>query len=163
MLHAAKCCTDDGGAISGRQHRFIRDLFDYGLRVFFEARGAYTFAHAETVEAAWQLPRGRAAARLRRALVRPRAARLAGRRRARADRQGTRRARAGRPAVICEEFRDHDRLAVQCFWTYFLIGVDACVSRLREVSWYQDVLAVLGFRDITVLPGAFDLIVTTRG
>ena len=38
--------------------------------------------------------------------------------------------------VICEEFRTRDRLAVQLFWTYFLIGVDACVSRLREVEWY---------------------------
>jgi DNA-binding response OmpR family regulator len=33
---------------------FIRDVFDYGMRAFFEARGAYTLDHAETVEAAWQ-------------------------------------------------------------------------------------------------------------
>lgn len=33
---------------------FIRDLFDYGMRVFFEARGPYSLEHAETVEAAWQ-------------------------------------------------------------------------------------------------------------
>jgi SAM-dependent methyltransferase len=64
--------------------------------------------------------------------------------------------------IICEEFRDHDRLAVQFFWTYFLIGADACVSRLREVSWYTDALAALGFRDVVLLPGAFDLVVATR-
>lgn len=64
--------------------------------------------------------------------------------------------------IICEEFRDHDRLAVQFFWTYFLIGADACVSRLREVDWYTDALAALGFRDVVVLPGAFDLVVATR-
>jgi DNA-binding response OmpR family regulator len=33
---------------------FIRDIFEYGMRVFFEARGAYSLDHAETVEAAWQ-------------------------------------------------------------------------------------------------------------
>lgn len=33
---------------------FIRDVFEYGLRVFFQARGAYTVAHADTVEVAWQ-------------------------------------------------------------------------------------------------------------
>lgn len=32
---------------------FIRDVFDYGLRVFFAARGAYTVEHAESVESAW--------------------------------------------------------------------------------------------------------------
>lgn len=32
---------------------FIRDVFDYGLRAFFEARGAYTVDHATTVEDAW--------------------------------------------------------------------------------------------------------------
>ncbi len=36
-------------------NEFIRDVFDYGLRVFFEARGAYTIDHAATVEAAWEL------------------------------------------------------------------------------------------------------------
>jgi hypothetical protein len=64
--------------------------------------------------------------------------------------------------VICEEFRDRDRLAVQFFWTYFLIGVDACVSRLREVEWYQTALAALDFDDFEVIPGPFDLIVATR-
>jgi DNA-binding response OmpR family regulator len=33
---------------------FIRDVFDYGLRVFFAARGAYTVDHADSVDAAWQ-------------------------------------------------------------------------------------------------------------
>jgi demethylspheroidene O-methyltransferase len=64
--------------------------------------------------------------------------------------------------VICEEFRTHDRLAIQFFWTYFLIGVDACTSRLREVEWYTEALAKLGFVDIQVIPGAFDVVVATR-
>lgn len=33
---------------------FIRDIFEYGLRVFFAARGAYTVDHAESAELAWQ-------------------------------------------------------------------------------------------------------------
>ena len=61
--------------------------------------------------------------------------------------------------VVCEEFRDRDRLAVQFFWTYFLIGVDTCVSRLREVDWYDEALRRLGFRSVSVIPGAFDVIV----
>jgi hypothetical protein len=64
--------------------------------------------------------------------------------------------------VICEEFRTPDRLAVQLFWTYFLIGVDSCVSRLREVAWYEAALAQLGFTDVRVIAGAFDVIVATR-
>ena len=64
--------------------------------------------------------------------------------------------------VICEEFRTRDRLAVQFFWTYFLIGVDACTSRLREVEWYTEALSTLGFVDIRVIPGAFDVVVATR-
>lgn len=60
--------------------------------------------------------------------------------------------------VICEEFRTGDRLAVQLFWTYFLIGVDGCVSRLREVEWYTEVLEALGFTEIRIVPGAFDLV-----
>lgn len=64
--------------------------------------------------------------------------------------------------VICEEFRTRDRLAVQFFWTYFLIGVDACTSRLREVTWYTEALAALGFADIRVIPGPFDVVVATR-
>jgi SAM-dependent methyltransferase len=65
--------------------------------------------------------------------------------------------------VICEEFRTRDRLAVQFFWTYFLIGADACTSRLREVEWYTEALAALGFADVQVLPGPFDVVVATRG
>ena len=64
--------------------------------------------------------------------------------------------------VICEEFRTRDRLAVQFFWTYFLTGVDACTSRLREVEWYTEALRGLGFADIRVIPGAFDVVVATR-
>ena len=64
--------------------------------------------------------------------------------------------------AICEEFRTRDRLAVQFFWTYFLIGVDACTSRLREVGWYTEALAALGFTDIRVVPGAFDVVIATR-
>lgn len=63
--------------------------------------------------------------------------------------------------VICEELRTRDRLAVQFFWTYFLIGVDSCTSRLREVEWYTEVLAGLGFADIRVIPGPFDIVVAT--
>src|SRR6185369_1663932 len=37
---------------------------------------------------------------------------------------------------ICEELRTHERLAIQFFWSYFLIGVDSCVSRLREADAY---------------------------
>ena len=64
--------------------------------------------------------------------------------------------------VVCEEFRTRDRLAVQFFWTYFLIGVDACTSRLREAAWYTETLAELGFADIRVIPGPFDVVVATR-
>ncbi len=64
--------------------------------------------------------------------------------------------------AICEEFRTPDRLAVQLFWTYFLVGVDGCVSRLREVEWYRDALFALGFVDIAVIRGAFDVVVAVR-
>ncbi len=64
--------------------------------------------------------------------------------------------------AVCEEFRTRDRLAVQFFWTYFLIGADACTSRLREVEWYTEALAALGFVDVRVIPGAFDVVVATR-
>jgi hypothetical protein len=69
----------------------------------------------------------------------------------------------GARIAICEEFRTPDRLAVQLFWTYFLIGVDGCVSRLREIEWYTDALAQLGFCDIAVVRGAFDIVVAVRG
>lgn len=73
-------------------------------------------------------------------------------------RQARRALAAGGRIVICEEFRTRDRLAVQFFWTYFLIGADECHSRLREATWYTDALDELGFRDIQVIPGEFDLI-----
>jgi hypothetical protein len=68
----------------------------------------------------------------------------------------------GATLVVCEEFRTRDRLAVQFFWTYFLVGVDACVSRLREVEWYERALADVGFEGTRVLPGAFDVLVARR-
>ena len=53
--------ADENSAIAGscrilfvEDNHFIRDVFDYGLRVFFEARGAYTVHHAESVDDAWQ-------------------------------------------------------------------------------------------------------------
>jgi demethylspheroidene O-methyltransferase len=64
--------------------------------------------------------------------------------------------------VVCEEFRTRDRLAIQFFWTYFLQGVDGCTSRLREVEWYTEALAALGFTGIRVIPGPFDVVVATR-
>jgi SAM-dependent methyltransferase len=64
----------------------------------------------------------------------------------------------GARLVISEELRTKDRLAIQFFWTYFLIGVDACTSRLREVEWYTGALASLGFRDVRVREGSFDII-----
>jgi demethylspheroidene O-methyltransferase len=64
--------------------------------------------------------------------------------------------------VVCEEFRTPDRLAIQFFWTYLLTGVDTCTSRLREVAWYTEALATLGFVDIRVIPGPFDVMVATR-
>jgi hypothetical protein len=68
----------------------------------------------------------------------------------------------GARIVICEEFRTDERLAIQLFWTYFLVGVDGCVSRLREVAWYEAALAELGFVDVRVIPGAFDVIIATK-
>jgi SAM-dependent methyltransferase len=69
----------------------------------------------------------------------------------------------GGTIVISEEFRTAERLAVQFFWTYFLVGVDACVSRLREADWYLATLASAGFVDARVLPGAFDVVVARKG
>jgi demethylspheroidene O-methyltransferase len=60
--------------------------------------------------------------------------------------------------IVCEEFRTSDRLAVQFFWTYFLIGADTCVSRLREVEWYTEALVSLGFTDVRVIRGELDLV-----
>ncbi|XTZ15517.1 methyltransferase [Micromonospora echinospora] len=60
--------------------------------------------------------------------------------------------------LICEEFRTPDRLAMQFFWSYFLIGVDSCVSRLREVEFYTSLLTETGFQKVEVLPGGWELI-----
>ncbi|MEU4383100.1 methyltransferase [Micromonospora echinofusca] len=60
--------------------------------------------------------------------------------------------------LICEEFRTPDRLAMQFFWSYFLIGVDTCVSRLREVEFYTGLLKEVGFERVTVLPGGWELV-----
>ncbi|MER6172023.1 methyltransferase [Streptosporangium sp. NPDC001681] len=64
--------------------------------------------------------------------------------------------------LICEEFRTPDRLAGQFFWSYFLMGIDSCVSRLYEIEHYVRLLEESGFRDVTVLPGPFELITATR-
>lgn len=68
----------------------------------------------------------------------------------------------GAKIVISEEFRTSERLAIQFFWTYFLMGVDTCVSRLREVDFYRRELGALGFRDVVVIPGPFDLVIASR-
>ncbi|MGW1060200.1 methyltransferase [Micromonospora rubida] len=60
--------------------------------------------------------------------------------------------------LICEEFRTPDRLAMQFFWSYFLIGVDSCVSRLREVEFYTGLLEEVGFTRVRVLPGGWELV-----
>jgi demethylspheroidene O-methyltransferase len=58
--------------------------------------------------------------------------------------------------LICEELRTPSRLAVQTFWSYFLIGVDSCVSRLREWARYEGWLDELGF-ETELHPGTFDI------
>ncbi|MFD2762936.1 methyltransferase [Micromonospora eburnea] len=60
--------------------------------------------------------------------------------------------------LICEEFRTPDRLAMQFFWSYFLIGVDSCVSRLREVEFYTGLLKEVGFDRVAVLSGTWELV-----
>lgn len=60
--------------------------------------------------------------------------------------------------LICEEFRTPDRLAMQFFWSYFLIGVDSSVSRLREVDFYTELLTEIGFQDVAVLAGTWELV-----
>src|SRR5207244_3338198 len=61
---------------------------------------------------------------------------------------------SGGRVIICEEFRTPDRLAIQFFWSYFLIGVDSCVSRLREADLYLEALRGVGFRGESVIRGA---------
>lgn len=69
---------------------------------------------------------------------------------------------SGGRIVITEEMRTPARLAVQFFWTYFLVGVDACVSRLREAEWYRDALGALGFTSVEVREGGFDIVTAIR-
>lgn len=64
--------------------------------------------------------------------------------------------------VVSEEFRTRERLAIQFFWTWFLMGVDACESRLREVDFYLRELSALGFADIRAVPGPFDIVLARR-
>ncbi|HEX8703665.1 MAG TPA: methyltransferase [Myxococcaceae bacterium] len=69
---------------------------------------------------------------------------------------------SGGRILICEEFRTPERLTAQFFWSYFLMGVDSCVSRLREVEYYLTALQELGFNKPEVLPGPFEIIVATK-
>lgn len=69
---------------------------------------------------------------------------------------------SGGRILISEEFRTPERLTAQFFWSYFLMGVDSCVSRLREVEYYLHALKDLGFRAPEVLPGPFELVVATK-
>jgi SAM-dependent methyltransferase len=64
--------------------------------------------------------------------------------------------------VISEEMRDAERLAIQFFWSYFLVGLDGCVSRLRESAYYEALLGRVGFVDCHVLRGPFDVVVAVR-
>lgn len=64
----------------------------------------------------------------------------------------------GGTLFICEEFRTSERLAVQFFWTYFLVGIDSCVSRLRERTWYEDALTRAGFVDVEHRGGLFEVV-----
>ncbi len=68
----------------------------------------------------------------------------------------------GATLAVSEEFRTVDRLAVQFFWTYFLLGVDPCVSRLREIEWYERTLLESGFDHPRRLPGAFEIVIARR-
>jgi SAM-dependent methyltransferase len=70
--------------------------------------------------------------------------------------------RPGGTLVVTEEFRTSERLAVQFFWTYFLVGADSCVSRLREVEWYVETMRAVGFDGPRLLPGPFELVVARK-
>ncbi|MBX3246654.1 MAG: methyltransferase domain-containing protein [Myxococcales bacterium] len=65
--------------------------------------------------------------------------------------------RPGGKVIVCEELRSPERAAIQFFWSYFLVGVDSCQSRLREWSRYDEWLRALGFEDVSLVPGPFDL------
>jgi len=64
--------------------------------------------------------------------------------------------------AISEEFRTPERLATQFFWTWFLVGADSCVSRLREAAYYERALAEAGFADIRRLPGPMEIVTAVR-
>jgi demethylspheroidene O-methyltransferase len=64
--------------------------------------------------------------------------------------------------LVCEELRTPERLAAQFFWSYFLVGVDGCVSRLREVEFYLSALVEIGFDRPEVLPGPFELVAARK-
>lgn len=64
--------------------------------------------------------------------------------------------------VVSEEFRTPGRLAAQFFWTWFLVGVDGCVSRLREVEYYLEALRQAGFTEIQLLPGPMEIVTAVR-
>lgn len=70
--------------------------------------------------------------------------------------------RPGGRIVVCEEFRTTDRLAAQFFWSWFLIGVDGCVSRLREVEFYTRGFERVGFPAAEVLPGPWEIVVAEK-
>lgn len=65
---------------------------------------------------------------------------------------------SGGTIFVCEEFRNAERLAVQFFWTYFLVGFDTCVSRLREREWYEEAFTRAGFTDVAFRPGGFEVV-----
>ncbi len=69
---------------------------------------------------------------------------------------------SGGRILICEEFRTPERLAAQFFYSYFLIGIESCVSRLVPAQYYVQALLDIGFHSPEVLPGPFELIVATR-
>jgi SAM-dependent methyltransferase len=69
---------------------------------------------------------------------------------------------SGGRLLVSEEFRNSERLAIQFFWSYFLIGLDGCVSRLRDSAFYRTALEKIGFVDIDVVEGPFDIVVATR-
>ncbi|MGZ3459974.1 MAG: methyltransferase [Archangium sp.] len=69
---------------------------------------------------------------------------------------------SGGRVLVCEEFRTPERLAAQFFWSYFLMGVDSCVSRLREVAFYTHALSALGFQEVRVRPGPLELVTALR-
>lgn len=64
--------------------------------------------------------------------------------------------------AISEEFRTPARLATQFFWTWFLVGADSCMSRLREAAVYEEALVQAGFTQIELLPGPMEILTAVR-